>query len=297
MIDRYPASKEPDIIELIGTSRGWLDIPGCNDSDNVRIEIENSRELLIQELGIGSVSEDSSNSEKDAALKKIFTHLTSMSIYDESILDEKASSRGEASLWAIRNLDIKRSLVDHRAVCSSDAASLAFMADRLGIECYDVTIGRDDYSGAHQINIYRFSEGEPYEMCDVTQSRTYGMPIFDMPVGAYMDMISRDGVKPRVIFDAKRLKEVYYPSSVQELVPRSLPKIATDGLFYSKSNIDRMIVAARNINNSRGAEMYRVVLHGDRISTGGENLIRVTLEGIWTESGDASDFWRSMESM
>lgn len=203
------------------------------------------------------------------------------------------------SLSDMRLLDVRRSLIDHRVVCSSDAATFTYLADKLGVECYDLTIGRDDASGAHQVNVYRLSPQGNLMICDITKSRTFNMPIFDIPIDEYLDAISKDEVKPRVIFNNDTMSVLDPLATTQKAHPkrRLKPKIATEGLFYSEDLIEKMIIAAREINRINNSSSYTVTVHKESIQTSKGTNRRVTLGGDWLTSGDASDLWRYIDQM
>lgn len=292
MIDKYP-SKIKSIEQEITSLQGWNEIDGKSKKPAIESVVECAASDLISNLGLDGVSAETPNADKDYAIQKIFTELTFASAYDEDILGQK-QAENTLSLYELRLTDILRSLVDHKVVCSSDAASFMYLVNKVGVECYDLTIGRDDYSGAHQVNIYRLSDSSDWKVCDITQSRTFGTPLFDLPLERYMEVMQKDGVKPRVIFDCERVKTVNQPSLAQEKNLRitNAPEIATKGLFYNTDTIDKMVKAADEINSSIGSEKYKVAIHEEKKRSDGSTVSRVTLEGEWLDTGDAQDFWR-----
>lgn len=299
MIEKYP-SEVNSIEEEITSPWGWSAIEGKSENSATERAVDRAASKLISHLELDEVVAESSNTDKKSAIQKIFTELAFASVYDEDVLRQKQVDSA-LSLYEARLIDIKRSLIDHNVVCSSDAASFTYLANKVGVECYDLTVGRDDYSGAHQVNVYRLSDNSDWKVCDITQSRTFNQPIFGLPLDRYTEVIEKDGIKPRVIFDCNRMKSVSQPSVNHETdrvrETNKIPKIANKGQFYNNDMIDKMVLAAYELNSSTGSDKYKVIIHEEKKELASGTITKVTLEGDWIDSGDASEFWRYVRAL
>lgn len=138
------------------------------DIDICLKEIGEKTNKIFKKLGIEASSDFITNYNNAYSL---FKYVVENSKYDKNIMLEKAVSPDDLFDMEVR--DIHKCLCEGRSVCTSDAATLAFLYKTIGIESYHVTIAdKNSDEPEHVHEVVKFNLGGEDAFCDPTLTRT-----------------------------------------------------------------------------------------------------------------------------